>query len=147
MENQKTKIVTNTGVFSLNDYMNFLDESIAFEKSFEPLINDFGDYLKANGKNTTQITSYKNVCKEFIYFNSSQLGKKELIDITRAEACSKFNQFSNKGFINGYRKIDNRNIMKLFFTFLHLNKNITNIKVLKAFYSKEEIKKELKVVG
>ena len=57
-----------------------------------------------------------------------------------AQACSKFNQFSNKGILNEGIKIDNKDIMKLFFTFLHQKKNISNIKVLKAFYSNEELK-------
>jgi hypothetical protein len=143
MNSQNSKpinIVSDSGIFSLGDYMNFLDECVAFEESFKPLIKEFEDYLLSNGKSSAQVKHISSVCHDFIYFNSTKLGKKELIDISKAEACSKFNQFSNKGLMDSYRKIDYADNMKLFFTFLHQNKNITNIKVLKAFYSKAELK-------
>lgn len=141
-------IVGRNGAVALSDYMAYLDECIAYEKSLEPLIDAFGEQLIKEGKDQKTVQLYKDACSSFIGYLTLKTTVRDLTQITRAQACSQYTRWINKGLApvkNRLGKIiaypnDQSQELKAFFIFLHLQQKMTNTKVLKALCTKEELK-------
>jgi hypothetical protein len=150
---QEPIIVSKTGALPLSDYMAYLDDCGKFEDSITPLIEDFYNFLLLQPEYKKQAAAYKLACINFISYLSMYTPVRDITAITRAQICSQYKRFLNKDVYYSKRlksrfrkrlvvyKYNDGYILKTFFMFLHLHKNITNSKVLRAFYSKEELKK------
>lgn len=135
---------------SLNDFINAIDQMQELQDSFNPLLIDFEKYLIEELEFTNEgAKRSRTKCVDFIYYVIEKTNCTKLTELTRVEVCSKYRKYLNRGNTDKNRfgqtvqlnDLDDRPTLKLFFLFLHQNKNISNPDALKGLCTKDEFKK------